>query len=113
MIDVYDDDSIKITSLKFSSPPIIDARGIISSLIDLSYAGERNKRDEESFINNQIGQAATNMISMTRAYQVVNNCNTPQGVKVYAENMLDQLFAHQERLNNKLGIRIESIDIKE
>jgi len=110
LIDIFGEDAIKITSLKYSSPPMIDAQGIIGGLVDLAFAGGRNQRDEETFINEQIGQSADNVSRITRAYQIVSDHKTPPGVRSYAENMLQQIQEQQGRLNKLLGIRIDRID---
>ena len=110
IVDNYGYDAIKITALKFASPPALDARGLIGGLSDLVFAGKRNRREEETFINSQIGQTIDNMGKISRASQVISDEKTPPSVRVYAEGVLKQIQAQQERINRRLDIRLDRID---
>jgi len=110
IVDNYGYDAIKITAMKFASPPSLDVRGLIGGLSDLVFAGKRNRREEETFINSQIGQTIDNMGKISRASQVISDEKTPPGVRVYAEGVLKQIQAQQERINRRLDIRLDRID---
>lgn len=110
LFDIFGRDAIKVTSLQYSSPVVIDAQGVIGGLIDVAFAGGRNQRDEETFINEQIGKTADNVSKIARAYQIVSDHKTPPGVKAYAENTLSHIQEQQGRINELLDIRINRID---
>jgi hypothetical protein len=112
LVDYTDDGAIKIRKLSYNSPPSWDIQGTINGLIDVANAGNRRAMEEESHISNQIGAGFENMERYARASQVINDPRTPEGVKHYANNLLNDLTKKQEKLNKKLDIRVNKIDIR-
>jgi hypothetical protein len=110
LIGIFDEEAIKVTALSYNSPLKIEMTGLGGTLVDLFYARSRNQRDEEIFINNQIGQSADNIYGITRASQIVQDERTPAGVRQYAQNTLEQLLDNQAKMNERLGIRIQKLD---
>lgn len=112
LIDITDADAIKITSFSYNSPVEINVQGAIGGIIDIANARNRREMEEERHIANQIGDSVENIERIARASQVVNDRRTPQGVQYYANNALEDLMKKQEKLNAKLGIRINRIDAR-
>ncbi len=101
---------LKIVELKLHSPPSIDLSGWAPALVDLYYASEREERARVDFQKRQIEQIGRNVENVVRASQVVEDQRTPQGVKTYARELLQQALDAQAKLNDKLGIGSLSID---
>lgn len=113
MVPLYDftyDESLRITSFHENSPFSANFEGAGSSLVDLFYAKEREERRREEHLNNYLGQAAQNVESIVRASQVIDNPNTPPGIRVYATDTMEKLLKAQDRLNEKVGINTVHID---
>jgi hypothetical protein len=112
LVDYTDEDAIKIIKLSYNSPPTWDIQGAINGLIDIASAGNRREMEEENHISNLIGNGIENAEKLARASQVVNDPKTPAGVKHYANNLLEELTKKQEKLNQKLDVRINNIDLR-
>jgi len=112
LLDFNDDEAIKITSLNYNSPIIIDIWGAIEGLIDIANANNRRTMEEEEHMARQIGELTDNYARMASAYQVINDNRTPEGVKHYTNIGIEKLMQKQEMLNAKLGIRIDRVDIR-
>lgn len=106
-IPLYDftyPEAVRITSFTEQSPFQVDAKGAVGALIDLVYAGEREERARQIFLNEQIGQSARNIEAIVRASAVISNSNVPEGVRRYAEQQLINCLGSQAKLNEKVGI---------
>ncbi|PNT92164.1 hypothetical protein [Clostridium thermosuccinogenes] len=112
LVDLINDDAIKIRSLSYNSPPLFDIEGVLGTLIELAYAGKKDAREEEEHIARQLGQSADNYRRIAHASQIINDERTPEGVKVYANKALSEIIAKQEVLNRRLNIRVANIDRK-
>lgn len=103
-------EALRIARYKESSPPLADIQGLAGALIDLIYAKDRERRDRIDWQNQQVGQSAGNLEQIVRASQIINNPDTPPGVRRYAEQQLNWLLQKQGVLNENFGIEIEGIN---
>ena len=111
LIDYQSSAAARIVSFAEHSPPEGEIRGAIGGLIDLFYAPEREERARNSHRNAETGQAAGNIERIVRASQTIRDPRTPEGVRHYAENMLVKLLRNQQKLNTRMGISDDGIDI--
>lgn len=112
LVDINTEDAIKIKSFSYNSPIELNIQGAIDGIIDIANAKNRREMEEERHIACLINESASNVERIVKASQVIDDVRTPQGVKYYANNALMDLMNKQEKLNEKLGIRIERIDIR-
>jgi hypothetical protein len=56
LLDFSSPESIKVLSFSYNSPVELEPRGLIGAIIDLAFAGERNNREKEAFLTEQIGK---------------------------------------------------------
>lgn len=112
LIDYTNEESIKITKISYNSPLIVDANGLIGGLLDLIYAKDRKKMENEVFIANQVEKYANNIHQIVRASQIAYDEKTPRPYRNFAQNSLQHLMTFQDHLNESLGIRVTKIDYK-
>lgn len=111
LVDYKDETAIKIKNLSYNSPPSWDIQGSINGLLDLANVKNKREMEEETHISNQIANAIENTERYVRTAQIVNDPMTPEGVKKYANVLLDDLMSKQGKLNEKLGVRIKRIEV--
>ena len=110
LYDFLGDRAFVVRRLSINSPFNANLEGLASALPDLIYAREREGRNRVQWQNEQNGQAARNLTEIVQASQVINAPNTPEGIKHYAQMMLDQLMENQARLNAAAGVNTKRID---
>ena len=111
IFDYQDENRLIIRKLGVNSPVEVNLEGVGSSMVDLYYGAEREQRNRVQWENEQIGQVAQNINDITRASATVNDPAVPEGVRSYAENILNQLMARQIKLNDEIGISDGTISI--
>ncbi|MDQ7790712.1 MAG: hypothetical protein RDV00_01110 [Clostridia bacterium] len=70
----------------------------------------REERARLAFQHRQIEQIRRNVENVVRASQITNDPRTPDGVRAYANQVLQQALDEQSRINEKLGIGRRQID---
>lgn len=113
-IPLYDftyPEAARIMSFVEHSPFQVDVKGAVGALTDLFFAGEREERVRQSFLNEQIGQSISNINAIVRSSEIISNANVPLGVRRYAEQQLTNLMVAQAKLNEKVGINEVTIRV--
>lgn len=110
LYDFLGDRAFVVRRLSINSPFNANLEGLASALPDLIYAREREGRSRVQWQNEQNGQAARNLADIIQASHVINDPNTPNGIKHYAQAMLEQLMENQARLNTAAGVHTRRID---
>ena len=110
LYDFTNEEALRVTSFNENSPFSANLEGAGGSLVDLFYAREREERLRNEHMNRYLGQAAENIERIVRASHVIDNPNTPPGVRYYAQLNMDKIMRAQERLNDKVGINEIHID---
>ena len=110
LYDFSSNEATKIWNLKVQSPPEGIIRGALGAAIDLVQAHIEDEREKNEYINRQLGQSVRNLEDIVRASQCINNPNTPEGVRAYANQALSQILKRQADINNKIGITNIRID---
>lgn len=109
-IPLYDftyEEALRVKYFSENSPFEAEFRGSNGSLEDLFLLKEGdNDVSQIDLINSQIRKSAENIESIARASQVINDPNTPIGVRINANRQLDILLKAQERLNHRIGVRV-------
>lgn len=112
LYDFTNEEALRVTSFDENSPFTANLEGAGGSLVDLFYAREREERLRNEHMNRYLGQAAENLERIVRASQVIENLNTPSGVRHYAQLNMEKIMRAQERLNDKVGINNIHIDTR-
>lgn len=112
LIDYNDDDAIKVTSMKYNSPVQINLKGATGALLDLINEPNRREMEDERHVSELLNNSIKNINDIASASQTINDVRTPDGVKHYANATLNDLIRIQDKLNKKLGIRADKIDLK-
>jgi len=99
-----DGNALIIRNVSVNSPVSINLEGIAGAVTDLYYAGEREQRQRLQWENEQVGQTVQNVEDIARASGVVNSQDVPEGVRTYANAILEQALKRQEKLNNEIGM---------
>ena len=103
-----DENRLIIRNLSVNSPVEFSLEGAGSSMVDLYYGSEREQRNRIQWENEQIGQVAQNINDIARASATINDPAVPSGVKLYAENILDQVMLRQKKLNEEYNEPLKS-----
>ncbi|MDD2368505.1 MAG: hypothetical protein PHQ90_04320 [Sulfuricurvum sp.] len=104
IFNYQDEDRLIIRNLSVNSPVNMSFEGAGSALADLYYAPEREQRNRIQWQNEQIGQVVSNINEIGKASSTINDPAVPEGVKRYAENILNQVMQRQEKLNAEIGL---------
>lgn len=122
-IYIRDENALTIKNIAVNSPVSINLEGGGKALADLYYANDREKRERWEFENQQrqnglrfeneqIGQTIRNIEDIGRASETVNRRDVPEGVRVYANDILEQLLRRQEKLNEQIGMENTRISVR-
>jgi len=106
-IPIYNHDdgnALIIRNVSVNSPVSINLEGIAGAMTDLYYAEEREQRQRLQWENEQVGQTVQNVENIVRASKVVNNQDVPEGVRTYANAILEQALKRQGALNSEIGM---------
>lgn len=115
LIPLYEyksDVAVKICYVSYNSPIEYIVKGAIDVLTDLTINNARYRHEEEEHAARQISNLANGYTSIVRAYQVIDDPRTPEGVKRYASDALATLLEKQNKLNENLGIKLDNIDTR-
>lgn len=104
IFELNDDNSLIIRNVGVNSPVNISFEGAGGAISDIYYASERERRNRTQWENEQIGQTARNVEDIVRASSIANNMNVPEGVRIYANAILEQALKRQEKLNEEIGM---------
>ena len=110
LYDFFGDQALTIRRLEVKSPFEAVVEGLASALPTLLYASEHERREALGWENEQIGQAARNVGDIVRTSQTIEDPRTPEGVRIYAKTVMDQLMEAQQRLNKSAGVSVHRID---
>lgn len=105
-----DNNSLIIRNVGVNSPVNLSLEGAGGAISDIYYAREREQRNRTQWENEQVGQTARNVEDIVRASSTANSPNVPEGVRAYANAILDQALKRQEKLNEEIGMRNVRID---
>lgn len=105
-----DDNSLIIRNVGVNSPVNLTLEGAGGAISDIYYASEREQRSRVQWENEQIGQTARNVEDIVRASSTANNMNVSEGVRTYANAILEQALKRQEKLNEEIGMSNARID---
>lgn len=105
-----DDNSLIIRNVGVNSPVNLSLEGAGGAITDIYYASEREQRQRTQWENEQVGQVARNVDDIVRASTTANQPGVPEGVRAYAQVILDQAMKRQEKLNEEIGMSNASVD---
>ncbi|WP_031566659.1 hypothetical protein [Rheinheimera texasensis] len=108
--ELNDENSLIIKNVAVNSPVSISLEGAVGAISDIYYASDREHRNITQWQNEQIGQTARNVEDIVRASSTANNLNVPEGVRAYANAILEQALRRQEKLNEEIGMTNARID---
>jgi len=101
----YDDgNALIIRNVGVNSPVSLNLEGVAGAVTDLYYAGEREQRQRLQWENEQVGQTVRNVEDIARASETVNRQGVHEGVRTYANAILEQALKRQEKLNQEIGM---------
>ncbi|WP_298445497.1 hypothetical protein [uncultured Ferrimonas sp.] len=105
-----DDNSLIIRNVGVNSPVNLSLEGAGGAITDIYYASEREQRQRTQWENEQVGQVARNVDDIVRASTTANQPGVPEGVRAYAQEILDQAMKRQEKLNEEIGMSNARVD---
>jgi hypothetical protein len=105
-----DDNSLIIRNVGVNSPVNLSLEGAGGAITDIYYASEREQRQRTQWENEQVGQVARNVDDIVRASTTANQPGVPEGVRAYAQAILDQAMKRQEKLNEEIGMSNARVD---
>lgn len=100
---IYETDSevaLRIPSLSAESPFIVTLQGTIGTIIDL-FTG----RAAAARANEHNTAAITNLHNIVETSHLIEDPQTPDGVRRFAIDQMEAIINRQARVNRKLGIR--------
>lgn len=105
-----DDNSLIIRNVGVNSPVNLSFEGAGGAISDIYYASEREQRHRTQWEHEQVGQVARNVEDIVRASTTANQEGVPEGVRAYAQAILDQAMRRQEKLNVEIGMSNARVD---
>lgn len=105
-----DENSLVIRNVGVNSPVNLSLEGAGGAITDIYYASEREQRQRTQWENEQVGQVARNVDDIVRASTTANLPGVPEGVRAYAQAILEQAMKRQEKLNEEIGMTNARVD---
>lgn len=105
-----DDNSLIIRNVGVNSPVNLSFEGAGGAITDIYYASEREQRQRKQWENEQLGQVVRNVDDIVRASTTANQPGVPEGVRAYAQAILEQAMKRQEKLNKDIGMSNARVD---
>lgn len=111
LLPLYEIDSevsLKIISLSLHSPVSFSLQGALGPLVDL-FTGKLIAQRE----NERNTQALANIERIVKTSHLIDDDQTPTGVRRFAIDQLNSIMNNQKRINDKLGITHKSYSIEQ
>lgn len=113
--DPRGEEGIKVRDVSYHSPINIGLGGIgelVEHLVNAGTIVENNRRQQEEHESRMVTQAMQTLGEGMRVQAMIQNARLQGGHAEYAQNMYDALMAKQEKLNEAIGIRSNSVDTR-